>query len=780
MLRRTCALLRGFRSPSSDHTSKATNRASHSSLVATKANKSKSASSLFAKGGHYSLQRLVIGTSPHRINTRVLVSYYNTSTTPQVSTGLQELKNRCGQLCASFSSSLTDSSIPFSEHIDRFKAMTSEYGAKEFEPIITSAVAAIMCPELKISAAERALALDAAVSYYCELQLLLQAEQTLYLALQRTDVQASVETFEKILTLSGRHKQAPSIELAFKTWKKSLGLTYEIAEDELPSLEEEGDAKQSLASDKLAQRDYKRESGAITTFYEYVKDENHERDVIRLFIATIKAAGRAKNLQFAKRVFAESLLVVAQNTASLYDTMVQVFCDANRVEKAHQLLFQMKEREKSIILVLNACARLKNYHLAEKVFHDMQTAFHMVPNISIWNALFGVYVTREEMEIAHTRFVDMLQSKHRIRPDLNTYELLIPGHVRAKDAVRAEEMLKHAKSNKIEISAPLYAWVMEAYLYAKQYDLAYDIVEEMRQHDLALPQKFKNLLLQKSRRVEGLLERYESYFGVAPEPFDDLKYIRAHAEAKREMERRMLEETKNRKKLAKASSAGHTSSEAKVATDNSNIISESRKSKKAIEGEEMENEEEFDNTEFVDVVGGEKEGEYGFLEEIVEDDEEMSREEWMKDDMGEFGWMDFTKPDVVTSKHRRRHIHNVNARYDDVFEIAGWNRDSQDVLGKVKPKEWQIVSDPFSNTRPEVAAKKTEQRRADSQMQALEQEVIEAIGAQTDRAKLKEQRRREKAYGQTRRYTDDPKKIKEEKKRDKRSRPPPGSTFTFR
>lgn len=179
--------------------------------------------------------------------------------------------------------------------------------------------------------------------------------------------------------------------------------------------------------------------------------------------------------------------------------------------------------------------------------------------------------------------------------------------------------------------------------------------------------------------------------------------------------------------------------------------------------------------ESVEVVEN-PESEYGILEEVIEDDAEVSKDEWMKGDIGEHGWKELVKQRMKQNVPRRKTPHQVNQRYADVFEAANWmNR--EDVAGAVEKKQWQILNDPFSRTRPEVEAKRKQVERSEAQIDAIERDFMERMDAQTYRAKLKEQRRRERAYGQTRRYVDDPKKKRNQVRDD---RPPAGSTFSFR
>ena len=104
---------------------------------------------------------------------------------------------------------------------------------------------------------------------------------------------------------------------------------------------------------------------------------------------------------------------------------------------------------------------------------------------------------------------------------------------------------------------------------------------------------------------------------------------------------------------------------------------------------------------------------------------------------------------------------------------------NEDVDGSVKVKEWQLMNDPFSQAGAKVSANKAAKRRAADQIESIEQEVMQMLDAQTARSKLHEQRRRERTYGNTRKYAEDPRK-KREKEKVRSDRPPPGSSFSFR
>lgn len=713
--------------------------------------------------------------TPSSLSFRPSISLYHSSIhqgARQPSAQPSELASQCAQVCEERSASLRSTETDYAVELDKLREVIATYSDKTLEPHVSRLLRLWLSSETEIPASYRITVLELAAVYYSNLQLLINLETIVFSTRKTHQLVPSLETYVTLLTLSGRHKQLPSIEMAFKFWKKDYGLTYEVDPTVLQDAVLDYDAL--LATAAPTPSSPSRRAGAA--FFEYVKGSKQEDDVICLFSTTMRAAARSKNLDFVESVFQEALMVI-KNNQPLYDTMADIYCAANRVEKAHKLLFLMDKKDESLLVVLGACARLKNYHLAEKVFYDSQAAFGLVPTIDRWNALLEVYIIREEMSVAHERFIDMLRSKHGIRPNIQTYEQMVTGHVRAKDTPRVEEMFKHALSNNVDISTNLYAWVMEAYVHAKDHDKAFGIVQTMHERGLVLPQKFKNLLLQRCRRVDGLLERYERYFGTAPEPFDDLKEVRAHAEAKRASEKQMAEDAKTRKKNAKrAEAAPEPLASTSLETNN---LGAQQEAGEIAEKPQEEVLEEDDNTQFVDVVEGSPGNEFGFLEEIVEDDVEVSMEEWMKDDMGEQGWMDFSKPDGGSSRKYKR-SHNLSMRYRDVFEVAGWN-DPLDVQGKVKPKEWQILSDPFSKTRPEVADKKREMRRVSSQIETLQQEVVDKIEAETERNKLRQQRRRERAYGQTRRYTDDPKKLRKDKEqKDFRKGPPAGSTFTFR
>lgn len=673
------------------------------------------------------------------------------------------------QIVDTLSSSLRANGADIALELGNFQQFLLDHADKNLEATVSPLIRLWLSSELDIPVAERTRALELAATYYHDAQLLTNLENLLFSARKNLNIVPTPEIYHQLLALSGRHKQLPSVELAFKLWKKDFGLTYSLDSAALQDslLDQESILSHILPDAPIESR------RSVTTFFEYIKDSDHASLVSSLFSATMKAAAKTRNLDSAELIFQEALMVLKDNQ-HVYDTMAEIYCSSNRVEKAHKLLFLMPNKESSLLVVLDACARLKNYHLAEKVFYDSYSAFDLPTTADIWNALLGVYITREEMNVAHDRFIDMLQSKQAARPNLQTYERMITGHVRAKDSQRAEEMFKHANSNKIDISTNIYAWIMEAHVDAKDYDKAFGIIQIMQGKGLVLPQKFKNLLLQRCRRTDGLMEQYEKYFGTAPEPFDDLKELRNHAEAKRAFEKQTALDAKLRKKAAKSESIDSKSSQAQTAAfESSNDVATSA-TESGADANEID-----DNTQFVDVVEGSGEEEYGLLEEVCEDDAEMSMEEWMNDDMGAHGWKDFSKPDPSSSKKYKR-IHNVSLRYKDVFEVSGWT-DPLDVEGSVKPKEWQIVADPFSKTRPEVAEKKREQRRISTQIETLQQEVIDKIEAETERNKLKQQRRRERAYGQTRRYTDDPKKLRKEKEENNRRRgPPPGSTFSFR
>lgn len=701
--------------------------------------------------------------------------YYASKTLNNSAADLESLETiaQCQQTVDALSSALRVSGADFALELDNLSQLLQDCSDKKLEAFVSPLLRLWLSSELDIPLTERTRALELASSYYYNTQLLVNFETIVFNARKNLKLVPSPETYVQLLALSGRHKQLPSVEMAFKLWKKDYGLTYELNSDAVQDslLDQEAILAAALPNAPIESR------RTATAFFEYIKDSDHASVVSSLFSATMKAAAKTRNLDAAELIFQEALMVLKDNQ-QVHDTMAEIYCNSNRVEKAHKLLFLMPNKENSVLVVLDACARLKNYHLAEKVFYDSYSAFKLPSTADIWNALLGVYITRDEMNVAHDRFIDMLQSKQSARPNLQTYERMITGHVRAKDAQRAEEMFKHAKSNKIEISATIYAWIMEAYIDAKDYDKTFGIVHAMQERGLILPQKFKNLLLQRCRRTDGLMEQYEKYFGTAPEPFDDLKEVRGHAEAKRAFDKQSAEEAKLRKKAAKAGSSSSVPSHAQTGTlENSTEgeLVDGVNKESGLEASELDD----DNTQFVDVVEGAESHEFGLLEEVVEDDTEMSMEEWMKDDMGEQGWMDFSKPDPSSSKKYKR-IHNVNLRYKDVFEVSGWS-DPLDVQGNVKPKEWQIVADPFSKTKPEVSEKKREQRRISSQIETLQQEVIDKIEAESERSKLKQQRRRERAYGQTRRYIDDPKKLRKEKEdKDRRRGPPAGSTFSFR
>lgn len=739
--------------------------------ISVKANQiSKPLSLVWSCTASYSILSLRHTTSP-----LLYRSYYtsNTIKSSQASSVPTQLSLIYEQKCEELSASLRATGVNYSVELDKLRDLLKNTTDKSLEPIVSKLVRLWLSSEIEIPVVDRTLALEAATAYYYELETLLAMETMIFAARSNCEVKPSINTYLKLLSLSGRHRQRPSIEMALKMWKKDYGLSYEIDNEELQAslMDQEQLLSSALPTARMDR------NLASKNFFDYIKNEKQEKDVLELFKATMKAALRSKHLELSEMVFQEALMVI-KDSQSLYDTMVEIYCDANRVEKAHKLLFVMDKKEKGVLVTLDACARLMNFHLAEKIFYDSQSAFKLVPTADTWNSLLNVYVIRKEMNVAHDRFIDLLQSKHKTRPNLKTYEQMITGHVRAKDVQRAEEMYKHAISNKIDISVHIYSWMVEAFVNAKNFDGAFGIVQAMQERELVLPHKFKHLLLQRCRRHDGMLERYEKFFGSAPEPFDDLKELRMHAEMKREHEKSVAEENKLRKKAAKQSAIGVSTSET-TSSEFMDVNPEDLTGELSIEEALKAEGIEEDNTQFVDVIEPHQGGEYGYLEEVVEDDAEVSMEEWMKDDMGEHGWMDFSKPDTSSSKKYKR-IHNMTERFQDVFEVAGWN-DPLDVTGKVKPKEWQILSDPFSKMSPEVAAKQRENRRVDAQIDALQAEVIEKIEAETERSKLRQQRRRERAYGQTRRYVDDPKKIRKEKEERNRHRgPPPGSSFSFR
>jgi hypothetical protein len=634
--------------------------------------------------------------------------------------------------------------------------------------------------EMPLSTRLRAIVLG--VLYYCEAELLLKAEALYYKTKRQYKFKGNVLVYETLLTRSGRHKQIASIELVFKSWKEDFGLTYSY---QTPEISSDLNPKQRSLNDV---GDTHRQPP--TNFFEYIKDDIHAQNVTHLFATTMRAATKAKSLEFAVSVFEESLLVI-KDSIPLYEVMVECFCNLNRVENAYQLLFSMEKGSalSAVHTVLDACARLKNYHLSERVFYDIRTSFHMTPTVDSWNRLLKVYVFREEMDFAHERFIDMLKTKENTRPNLETYEMMIAGHVRAKDAARALEMLKHAKSNNLmQISSLMYAWVMEGHLHAKQYDEMFAIIQEMQDLSLPLPHKFQNLLIRKCRRVDGLLPRYEDFFGPAPEPFDDLKDVREHAEAARRYEEETKKIAKLRKLAKKAGTDGISTTKQNMAVADDAFTEEEMA--KVGDDEVVETNEIASHlAEESHAIPSEERGQtpteqYGMLEEIVEDDAEVSKEEWMKGDIGEHGWKDFSLPEQTTSstgakKKKSKLAHMVNLRYKDVFEVAKW-KDGSDLDGSVAVREWQILSDPFSKTRPHVVERRKAVERAAAQIESLEQEVIEKIDAQTAREKLKQQRRREKAYGQTRKYIDDPKKLRKRGEKEGLTQPPPGATFSFR
>jgi pentatricopeptide repeat protein len=684
-----------------------------------------------------------------------------------------EKAEKCVEQFESLLGVLDSSNVNVEIALEQLRKFVMDFPEAESEKQVTEAIKAFLSLKLEKGAAVYLRVLEVAFQYFIPLQKLSKLEELFYKARTQCGVQGTHKMFEELLILSGRHKLRPSIELAFKSWKKDFGLLYEYIPSSAPL-----DATPRLRIFGLKPSFDDSEPPSLVA---HVKDAEHRQHIVDLFCLTIKAASKAKEIELAVQIFEEALLVLKYDD-SLFETMVDALCHANRIENAHRLLYDMHEAQKvtfrAIHSVLRACGRLQNYFLAERLFLDISTSFHLTPTVETWNELLEVHVLRGAMEVAHERFVQMLNTKERTRPNLATYELLVAGHVRAKDVERVTEMLKHAKSNKVAISPLLYAWVMEAHLHAKQYDEAFDIVNTLRREGGELPQKFQNLLLRKCRRVDGLLPRYEAIFGPAPDPVDDLKEIRIHAEALRRLEQKS-------KLSAQAATAVGRSTSNSTPSSPDNELKDISEPKSSIEGEREQlndpNIETVAAPQVSDLTDESQKQNIGVLEEVVEDEAEMSMEEWMKDDMGEHGWKDLSvadKSEISPSgkKKKSKYANMVNLRYRDVFEAAGWN-DKTDLDGAVEVRQWQILDDPFSRPRPEVLARRQVLERSSAQIEALQAEVIEKIDAQTTRSKLKEQRRRERAYGNTRKYIEDPKKRKSKVRTDQA---PAGSTFSFR
>jgi hypothetical protein len=148
----------------------------------------------------------------------------------------------------------------------------------------------------------------------------------------------------------------------------------------------------------------------------------------------------------------------------------------------------------------------------------------------------------------------------------------------------------------------------------------------------------------------------------------------------------------------------------------------------------------------------------------------------MKDDIGENGWKELRGK--LTKPKRSKRPTKVNARYQEVFEAVGWTN-NEDVGGSVKVKEWQLLDDPFSQPKPETVKKNEAKRRAADQIESIQQEVLEKIDAQTARSKLKDQRRRERVYGNRSRFIIE-ERLESERRKVREDRAPAGSTFSFR
>lgn len=683
---------------------------------------------------------------------------------------------KCDQASSALISTLSAGSVDSIQALGSLQDFLREFHEPQSSTRLVGVMKVWTSKKVHLDLATRQAGVELAVHYYCEHQLLDKAETLFYLSRKEHGFKGSAAVYEALLMLAGRHRLRPSITLAFSSWKTDFGLSYsplDVEDDDISLFQfVEGDDQAAQAQSTLqpdASPDNLKQTGLLQHEEEQEPAAPETSLAItakHLFCVSIRAASRARAVDLAVAIFEESIRVI-RNSIPLYETMVEAYCFLNRVESAYELLFEFEWNPtfRAIHTVLDACARLKNYHLSERTFYDIYSSWRLTPTADTWNLLLQVYINREDMQSAHNRFIDMLNSKEQTRPNAVTYETLIAGHVRAKDVQRASEMLRHALSNlPPPIPVILYAWVMEAHMYGKQYDDAFKIMEELRSKNLTLPNKFQNLLLTRCRRLPELLQRYEALFGSAPEPFDDLQEVRLHVQLKREVEQRRAEEQKNKvkaKKLATASQLSDSSS-ADIASQSMDPSFHAS----IMESSPMESVEVVENPE----------SEYGILEEVIEDDAEVSKDEWMKDDIGEHGWKELVKQRMKQNVPRRKTPHQVNQRYADVFEAANWmNR--EDVAGAVEKKQWQILNDPFSRTRPEVEAKRKQVERSEAQIDAIERDFMERMDAQTYRAKLKEQRRRERAYGQTRRYVDDPKKKRNQVRDD---RPPAGSTFSFR
>lgn len=533
---------------------------------------------------------------------------------------------------------------------------------------------------------------ESIISYCCRSQLLMNAEQMLR-KLRIKKVQITPTIYKDIITLAGRFKNKESIDYLYNCWKED----YLVEEN----------------SEQLQ-----------------VENENYE--IIKTFyLITIFAYAKAKAIERSHEVFKSAIKKYPKNY-SLYLVIVQSFCHVNRIESSLDILkdayIDMIPIQLDIVhITLEACARLGNFFLAERIFKDISAFYRLEYTIDTWNHLFKCYFNSKDMSTLHFRFMDMLKGSE-IRPNFKTYEIIIMGNVKDKNHNSSYQLFQHMISHNVEPNDWIYGWVIEGFVNAKLWEKAYELIAEMQSKNLKLHNKFRNLILIKSKK-SGQVELYENAFGPIPEPFDDLKELKQQVLIKKKLN----EEKKSLKKLK---------------------LKEKKKS--IIESNVVEKNIQTQN----------KDDETKDFEQIVEEDEDVSFEDWMKDDIGKDGW----KNTSINLNEKKKFL--KNAKYESVFEASGW-KNSADVNGPFNPKEWNIVDDPLSVPRPHVATKKKIIKQNFERMERFQNEAVNQYEKMEKERLLEEQERRRKAYGTTRFYGPRPEKSKKPKKNI-------GSSFSFR
>jgi pentatricopeptide repeat protein len=166
-----------------------------------------------------------------------------------------------------------------------------------------------------------------------------------------------------------------------------------------------------------------------------------------------------------------------------YNTLIDMYNKQNNMEKAHQLLGEMKQaRITPDVVTYNTLIKMyskqDSMEKVQQMLGEMKQA-RINPNVVTYNTLIEMYSKQNSMEKAHQLLREMKQAG--INPDVVTYNTLIKMYSKQNDMEKAHQLLREMKQARIIPNAVTYSTLIDIYSKQNNMEKAHQMLGEMKQ-----------------------------------------------------------------------------------------------------------------------------------------------------------------------------------------------------------------------------------------------------------------------------------------------------------